>query len=422
MCTINQGAKLQLFFGITAQRKKIFVTLHSVMRKLILFFAAVSVLSTKAAQPNDSLDGRYYRLFAPLTFYHDVADKTLAMNSESAGKDAVSDEVDAALLNVYLNRPDLVSTTESDLQETGSIMENVDKPIENQVEFVDEVDFPVLDEPEDIPDTLVVQIPKFWTYKGDGFLQFMQNYVSGNWYKGGESNYSMVGALTLEANYDNKNKWKWDNKLEMKLGFLHSRTDSLHRFKSNEDLIRLTSKLGLEAAKNWYYTLQLQAYTQFTKGYKANDPMIYSDFFSPFNANLGLGMDYKVESKNKKLTGTINFSPISVNYRYVGRLELGPIYGLEEGKHSIWEFGPNMTADLEWKFNDVVTWKTRFYAFTSFKRAEIEWENTFELRVSKYITANLFLFPRFDDASLYDSDLGYWQFNEYSSLGLAYTF
>ena len=392
------------------------------MRKLILFFAAVSVLSTKAAQPNDSLDGRYYRLFAPLTFYHDVADKTLAMNSESVGKDAVSDEVDAALLNVYLNRPDLVSTTESDLQETGSIMENVDKPIENQVEFVDEVDFPVLDEPEDIPDTLVVQIPKFWTYKGDGFLQFMQNYVSGNWYKGGESNYSMVGALTLEANYDNKNKWKWDNKLEMKLGFLHSRTDSLHRFKSNEDLIRLTSKLGLEAAKNWYYTLQLQAYTQFTKGYKANDPMIYSDFFSPFNANLGLGMDYKVESKNKKLTGTINFSPISVNYRYVGRLELGPIYGLEEGKHSIWEFGPNMTADLEWKFNDVVTWKTRLYAFTSFKRAEIEWENTFELRVSKYITANLFLFPRFDDASLYDSDLGYWQFKEYSSLGLAYTF
>jgi hypothetical protein len=344
------------------------------------------------------------------------------MNSESAGKDAVSDEVDAALLNVYLNRPDLVCATESDLQETGSILEDVDKPIENQVEFVEAVDMPVFDEPEVIPDTLMVQKPKFWTYKGDGFLQFMQNYVSGNWYKGGESNYSMVGALTLEANYDNKNKWKWDNKLELKLGFLNSRTDSLHNFISNEDLIRLTSKLGLEAAKNWYYTLQLQAYTQFTKGYKANDPVVYSDFFSPLNVNLGLGMDYKVESKDKKLTGTINLSPISVNYRYVGRLALGPSYGLDPGKRHIWEFGPNMTADLEWKFNDVVTWKTRFSAFTSFKRAEIEWENTFELRVSKYITANLFLFPRFDDANLYDDDLGYWQFKEYSSLGFAYTF
>ncbi len=399
------------------------VSLHSVMRKVTLLFAVISALSASAAQPNDSLDGRYYRLFAPLTFYHNVADKTLALNSESAGKDRVADEVDAALLKVYLKRPDLVRTTETDLEETGSIREDLYQPIINEVEFVNKVDtVPLVDAPEDIPDTVMVQKPKFWTYKGDGFLQFMQNYVSGNWYKGGESNYSMVGALTAEANYDNKNKWKWDNKLELKLGFLRSRTDSLHKFKSNEDLIRLTSKLGLEAAKNWYYTLQLQAYTQFTQGYKSNDPKIYSDFFSPLNINLGLGMDYKVESKNQKLTGTINFSPIAVNYRYVGRVDLGPSYGLDPGKHSMFEFGPNMTADLVWKFNDVVTWKTRFYAFTSFKRAEIEWENTFELRVSKYITANLFLFPRFDDASMYDDDLGYWQFKEYSSLGFAYTF
>ena len=393
------------------------------MRKLSLFFAVALTLSASAAQPNDSVDGRYYRLFAPLTFYHNVADKTLALNSESAGKDNVSDAIDAALLNVYLKRPDLVQTTESELAETGSVREDIYQPMENQVAFVEKVDAPQLvDVPQDIPDTVMVQVPKFWTYKGDGFLQFMQNYVSGNWYKGGESNYSMVGALTLEANYDNKNKWKWDNKLELKLGFLRSRTDTLHKVKSNEDLIRFTSKVGLQATKHWYYTLQLQAYTQFTKGYKSNDPKIYSDWFSPFNLNLGLGMDYKVETENKRLTGTVNLSPIAVNYRYVGRLDLGPSYGLDPGKHSMVEFGPNMTADLVWKFNDVVTWKTRFYAFTSFKRAEIEWENTFELRVSKYITANLFLFPRFDDASIYDDDLGFWQFKEYSSLGFAYTF
>ena len=393
------------------------------MRKLTLLIAVALTLSASAAQPNDSVDGRYYRLFAPLTFYHNVADKTLALNSESAGKDHVSDAIDAALLNVYLKRPDLVQTTESELAETGSVREDIYQPMENQVAFVEKVDAPQLvDVPQDIPDTVMVQVPKFWTYKGDGFLQFMQNYVSGNWYKGGESNYSMVGALTLEANYDNKNKWKWDNKLELKLGFLRSRTDTLHKVKSNEDLIRFTSKVGLQATKHWYYTLQLQAYTQFSKGYKSNDPKVYSDWFSPFNLNLGLGMDYKVETENKRLTGTVNLSPIAVNYRYVGRLDLGPSYGLDPGKHSMVEFGPNMTADLVWKFNDVVTWKTRFYAFTSFKRAEIEWENTFELRVSKYITANLFLFPRFDDASIYDDDLGFWQFKEYSSLGFAYTF
>ena len=393
------------------------------MRKLTLFLAVALALSAKAAQPNDSVNGRYYRLFAPLTFYHNVADKSLALHSESAGKDKLSDEIDAALLNVYLKRPDLVKATETDHQKTGSIREDVNTPLENKVKKNKKVEAPsIMDIPQDIPDTVMVQVPKFWTYKGDGFLQFMQNYVSGNWYKGGESNYSMVGALTLEANYDNKEKWLWNNKLELKLGFIRSRTDSLHKLKTNEDLIRLTSKVGLQASKHWYYTLQLQAYTQFTKGYKSNDPKVYSDFFSPFNINLGLGMDYKVESKNKRLTGSVNLSPIAINYRYVGRVDLGPSYGLKAGKHSLVEFGPNMTADLVWKFNDVVTWKTRFYAFTSFKRAEIEWENTFELRVSKYITANLFLFPRFDDASMYDDELGYFQFKEYSSLGFAYTF
>ena len=399
------------------------VTLQSDMRKQTLFLAVSLALNASAAQPNDSLDGRYYRLFAPLTFYHNVANKALALDSESAGKDPVTDAIDAALMKMYMKRPDLVNTTESDLKATGSILENVDKPIENQVEFVEEVMQPsILDIPQVIPDTVMVQKPRFWTYKGDGFLQFMQNFVSSNWYKGGESNYSLVGSLTLEANYDNKDKWRWDNKLELKLGLLLSSTDSLHKVKSNEDMIRFTSKVGLQASNRWYYTLQLQTYTQFTPGYKSNDPKVYSDFFSPFNLNLGLGMDYKVESKNKRLTGTINLSPVAINYRYVGRLALSTSYGLEEGKHSLVEFGPNMTADIVWKFNDVVTWKSRFYAFTSFKRAEIEWENTFELRVTKYISANLFLFPRFDDAYKYDADLGYWQFKEFSSLGFAYTF
>ena len=393
------------------------------MRKVATLFAAFLALSTNAAQTNNRIDGRFYRLFAPMTFYHNVAEKSLSIDSVSSGHDEIIDAIDAALMNVYLNRPDLVSATETELKESGEIRKDVDQPIENQVIFVAKVEEPVIEMiPEDIPTEVMVQKPKFWTKKGDFYLQFMQNYVSDNWYKGGESNYSAVGSLTLEANYDNKNKWKWDNKLELKLGFLRSSSDSLHKFKSNEDLIRLTSKAGLEAAKNWYYTLQLMAYTQFSRGLKSNDPKTYSDFMSPFNLNLGLGMDYKVATKNKRLTGTINFSPVSLNYRYVDRLALSTSFGLDEGKHSMLELASNMTADLVWKMNDVATWKTRLYAYTSYKRAEIEWENTFELRVSKYITANFFLYPRFDDSSTYDDDLGYWQFMEFCSVGFSYAF
>jgi len=392
------------------------------MRKVAFIFAAFLVLSASAAEPKDTIDGRYFRLFAPMTFYHNIANKSLSIEPNQTSDDPVAEAVDAALMHIYLNRPDLVNTTETDLQETGNVRDDVDQPIKNQVKLVEKVESPVIDMPDDVPTEILIQKPKFWTKKGDGYLQFMQNFVSDNWYKGGESNYSMVGALTLEANYDNRNKWKWDNKLEMKLGFMHTRSDSVHKFKSNEDLIRLTSKVGLEAAKNWYYTLQLLAYTQFTRGLKANDLNIYSDFMSPFNLNLGVGMDYKVATKDKRLTGTVNLSPLAVNYRYVDRLDLATSYGLDEGKHSLVDFGSQVTADVTWKINDVVSWKSRLYAFTSYKRAEVEWENTFTLRVSKYISANLFLFPRFDDSGNKDDDLGYLQFKEYSSIGFTYGF
>ena len=392
------------------------------MRKVALFFAAFCALSASAAQPKDTLDGRFYRLFAPVTFYHNVANKSLSLDNDEVGKDPVTDAIDAVLMHIYLNRPDLVGTTETELKETGNVRRDVEKPLKNQVKLVEKVKGPVIDTPDDVPTEIMIQKPDFWTKKGDGYLQFMQNFVSNNWYKGGESNYSMVGALALEANYDNRNKWKWDNKLEMKLGFMHSRSDSVHKFKSNEDLIRFTSKVGLQAAKNWYYTLQMLAYTQFTRGLKANDLNTYSDFMSPFNLNLGLGMDYKVATKDKKLNGTVNLSPLAVNYRYVDRLDLATSYGLDEGKHSLVDFGSQVTADVTWKINDVVSWKSRLYAFTSYKRTEIEWENTFTLRVSKYISANLFLFPRFDDSGKKDDDLGYLQFKEYSSIGFSYGF
>ena len=392
------------------------------MRKVAFIFAAFLVLSASAAEPKDTIDGRYFRLFAPTTFYHNIANKSLSIEPDQTSDDPVAEAIDAALLHIYLNRPDLVNTTETELQETGNVRADVNQPIKNQVKLVEKVESPVIDMPDDVPTEILIQKPKFWTKKGDGYLQFMQNFVSDNWYKGGESNYSMVGAITLEANYDNRNEWKWDNKLEMKLGFMHTRSDSVHKFKSNEDLIRYTSKVGLEAAKNWYYTLQLLAYTQFTRGLKANDLNTYSDFMSPFNLNLGLGMDYKVATKDKRLTGTVNLSPLAVNYRYVDRLDLATSYGLDEGKHSLVDFGSQVTADVTWKINDVVSWKSRLYAFTSYKRAEIEWENTFTLRVSKYISANLFLFPRFDDSGVKDDDLGYLQFKEYSSIGFTYGF
>ena len=364
-------------------------------------------------------DGRYFRLFAPTTFYHSGANKSLSLAPNTG--DEVTDAVDQAMLSLYLRRPDLVKNNESRLREVGSIREDVNQELTQQVKLTEKA-APMPDEPEAVPIGLVVVKPNFWKFKGDCNLQFLQNFVSGNWYKGGESNYSAIGAVTLDLNYNDKDRVTFENKLEMKLGFQTSRTDTVHKVKTNNDLLRLTSKLGLQAHKRWYYTLQLLAYTQFARGYKANDKFVYSDFMSPFKLNVGIGMEYKVEALNKRLTGNLNFLPLSFNFMYVGREALISRNGINGDHHTLEDFGSQFTANLQWKIVDQVTYKTRLYANTSYHRSLVEWENQFELKVSKYISANLFLYPRFDDSNVRDDDLGFFQFQEYSSLGVSYSF
>ena len=393
------------------------------MRKFALFMVATIALSASAAQYGNLSSGQYFRLFAPLTFYHSVASNQLSI--ASSDPDEVSQAIDQALMHVYLTRPELVQVTQSEQEKSGALRQDIieESVVKQEIEMVEQA-APMPEMPEAEPVQVVIEKPNFWKYKADTYLQFMQNYVSDNWYKGGENNYAAVGSFTVEANYDNKSIWKWDNKLEMKLGFQTSPSDTVHRFKANEDLLRYTGKVGLQAANRWYYTLQLLAYTQFTRGFKANNTKTFSDFMSPFNLSVGLGMDYKVEAFKKRLTGTVNIAPLAINYRYVDRADLAGSFGvkLDRHTHSLTDFGSQLTASLTWKLNDNVEWNSRIYGFTSYHRQEIEWENTFALRVSKYIAANLFLFPRFDDANNRDENLGYWQFKEYSSLGFSYSF
>ena len=419
---------LLMVSGASAQRKSVRNAQLQSAQLVKNYMDSLQVLRQQLdsiQQVNDSLrtesdDGRFYRLFAPLTYYHSGIHKSLTLAPQDTN--LVADAVDEALMRLYMKRPDLVKGYESELEAMGSLRTDVNQEVKQQVELVD-IAAPAPEEPETAaPVAVVVKKPNFWKFKFDGSLQFMQNYVSDNWHKGGESNYSAVGAATFELNYNDKDKVTFDNKLETKLGFQTSPTDTVHKFKTNNDLLRLTSKLGLQAHNKWYYTLQLLAYTQFARGFKANDEFVYSDFMSPFKLNVGIGMEYKVEALNKKLTGSLNFLPLSFNFVYVDRLALASRNGISGDHHSMEDFGSQFTADLKWQLSDNVLWKTRFYANTTYKRTLLEWENQFELKVSKYISANLFLYPRFDDSNLRDDDLGYFQFQEWSSLGITYTF
>ena len=386
-----------------------------------------SVLS--ADFTDNTMPYQSFRLFSPLTFYESIAKEAFDLSGDAAKAYAQSRKADylspqftdAVLLRVYLKRPELVLNRETTLHSVAPEAKTTPVVIKSNAGLVEkESQTPI--EPESGPINVVVTKPNFWTFKGDYFLQFLQNYVSGNWYKGGESNYSMVSAVTLQLNYNNKQKVKFDNKLELKLGFVTSPSDTLHSLKTSEDLIRYTSKLGLQASKRWYYTLQLVAYTQFLRAYKNNNSNAASDFMSPFNANLSLGMDYNVDWFKGRLKGSIHLAPLAYNFRYVDRLGIATRYGLEPDSHTLHDYGSEFTVDLMWKIAEPISWQTRLYGFTTYKRAEVEWENTFTFQFNKFISSKLFVYPRFDDGAARDDKHGYLQMREFVSIGFSYSF
>lgn len=364
-------------------------------------------------------DGRLFRLFSPTTFYHSVAGDYL-------GSTPVDDRdmaIDMALMNVYLNKPRLVAKSERSLRRMGEIHEEMKTPIRKKEMLVSRADDDVIDNAGlDLPLEIIVKKPNFWKYQGEYYLQMLQNYVSSNWYKGGESNYSVLGTLTLQANYNNKQRFRWDNKLEMRLGLQSSRGDTLHAVRASEDLLRYTGKVGLQASKRWYYTFQLIASTQFMHGLKSNDHTIYSAFMSPLTVNPSVGMDYNVNGLKGNLTGSVHLAPIAYNYTYVRKLAMATRYGIDEGRRTKSDFGSEITIDLKWQITKDIRWKTRMYAYTTYKRMLMEWENTLTFVVNKYISSNLFLYPRFDDSAKRDDHHGFWQMKEYISLGFNYGF
>jgi hypothetical protein len=350
-------------------------------------------------------------MFLPMTYYESVAHKAFSLGDSLSA-------IDSHLLHIYLARPDLVAATEQQLEKAGPVlapMTVTDKP---------EVEIPEMQPKEMMPDIvdIIVLKPNFWTFSGDYYLQFLQNYISSNWYKGGQSSYSMVGSLTLRANYNNKQKVKWENTLEMKLGFQTSRGDSLHSLKTSEDLLRYTGKLGLQATKKWYYTFQTVASTQFMRNFGTNSNYVYSDFLSPLNVNVSIGMDYNVNWLKGKLKGSVHLAPLAYNFKFVDRVNLATRYGIDQDHHALNDFGSQLTVDVTWNMANNISWRSRIYGYTTYERSEMEFENTFSFQFNRYIAAKFFVYPRFDDSRTRDDHHGYWMFKEYTSLGFSYSF
>ena len=397
--------------------------------------AAVENIS---ADEDDHVNPLYFRLFAPLTYYKSPVSQALSMEAPSAetledsprlssmtsGKDlALLGELDRVLLSTYLTSPALVELTEEELMASVNHSEVAMKTVSESatLEVPAAVSAPLSDvNPQAVSD-VVVQKPNFWVTKGSFSTQLTESFFSPNWYQGGVNNLNLLSMLTLEANFDNKRKVQWDNKLDARLGFYQNQgaDGKMEDIQSNQDLLRLTSKLNLKAIRNWNYAIEAQGNTQMLN-HRDADGNLQSGFLLPADFSFTVGMDFK-KSFNR---GSVSIFPGPLSYKlnYVIDADFAEKYGIDPGKHARHDLGSKIEVNFDYKITENISYKTRFYYFTGrYEYVQVDWENTLNFQVSKYLSTKLFFHTRFDDLVEMPHDKWkFFQFKQYLMLGLNY--
>ncbi|MCF2582334.1 DUF3078 domain-containing protein [Bacteroides caecigallinarum] len=385
----------------------------------------------------------YYKFVVPLTYYSKAFEEASSVDGwypkdilvEDSVRKAgmiekgmphmpISSELDRKinrqLLDFYVNYPELVLKNETSLESLDFLSSEDMKSAYKEENIISLIDNNAGIAQMSESDLLVLK-PNFWTSGGSGYLQFSQNFISENWYKGGESTKSLLSGFSWQIKYDDKQKTQFETKLEWKLGFITAPSDTVHTYKANNDLLRLTSKLGYKAIQNWYYTLSAEFQTQFFSNYATNSDDLVSALFSPATLNIGLGMDYKFV-KDSKVNLSVLLNPLNYTLYSVMSDEVDPTkFNIKEGHKKESVLGSRVNATLTWKIIPSLLWESKFSYTTNYEKVLGEWENTFTFVFNKYLSTKLFMHGRFDDGVTKEPDQSYFQFQELFSFGVNYT-
>jgi hypothetical protein len=271
-----------------------------------------------------------------------------------------------------------------------------------------------------------------WVIGGEGNMGFSQTYLS-NWKKGGQSALSSLMVLKGFANYRRADGLvKWDNSGEFRNGWIRPGGKE-EQLQKNDDKFELTSRFGVSAYKKWFYSGEFNFETQFFKGYRYprnNGDLPISAFMAPSRMFFKVGMEYK---PNKDFS--LLLSPFTVKNVYVRDTVLidQTKFGIDADKKSFWEPGLNADLFLRKSITKDITYETKYKMFINYKepfqKFDINWENTFVMKLSEYINMRLLvhliydddvLFPVYDQNEVKIGEKPKLQVKEFFSIGFAY--
>jgi hypothetical protein len=231
-----------------------------------------------------------------------------------------------------------------------------------------------------------------------------------NWAAGGNSSISLSGLINVFARY-HKGKIVWDNNLQLGYGVI--KQGSNKKWWKNDDKIQITSKLGREAAKHWYYSALVDFRTQFADGYNyPNDSVYISRFMAPGYGLASLGMDYKPSNHFSAY-----ISPVTGKFTFVNDDKLASVgaFGVQKDiidptdstkfiqRHKTHreEFGAYVKLQYQTKVMENITFQTIVELFSNYfhnpQNVDVNWTTLTTFKVNKFISATLSTQLIYDD-------------------------
>lgn len=254
-------------------------------------------------------------------------------------------------------------------------------------------------------DTAGTDTVKAWTFGGFTSLQINQVAMV-NWNAGGENSFSGIALAQVFANYK-KDKWTWENRLDLGFGQLYSKTFG---WQKNEDKIDLLSKAKRSIGKSKFsYAGEMNFKTQFAPGYTLpDDSTVISRFMAPGYLILSLGIDYKplpwLSFYLSPATGKFTFVTDQV-LADAGAFGVDPaIYDattgdlITAGANYRAEFGAYFKMSLKKDVMKNITVATDLNLFNNYtdsdkenqKKVDVDWQTNINMKVNKWITVSLF--------------------------------
>lgn len=248
-----------------------------------------------------------------------------------------------------------------------------------------------------------------WAYKKTaGILLTQTSFV--NWSAGGTN--SVAGTLLLDIAYNyKKQNIFWNNSFKGRFGLNSEEGD---RPKKTDDVLEINSKFGYKKTdkSNWYYSARFNFRTQFANGYRyPNRNESISEFFAPAYVFLGVGSQYTNPKRKYKfyLSPLTNKTTIVLDERLANLGAFGvekAIYDeegelIKEGEKSKIEVGTLLTGEWESEIMENITMNNKLILYSdflnSFGNIDLDWELKLQLKVNKYVKANIGTHIIYDD-------------------------